>query len=125
MLTYGKGSDSEKRREVELKQSDNWKLQCFFSARFVDVARNYILSFFLMNCWTIVFKKKMENFKKVGVACTRLSPLSLYSKNSPQLCILLNPSLLDLKTFRSCQVALPALPASEAGGLGSREDKHN
>ena len=33
MVTYGKGFDSEKlAREVEPKQSDNWKLQWFFSA---------------------------------------------------------------------------------------------
>ena len=114
---------------MEPKESD--KLQCFFVLksfvvrvliRFVDVA-NVETTYhheLLEYCFS-------ENIKKMGVVCTRLSPLSLYSKNSPQLCTLLNPSLLHLKTFRSRQVALPALPASEAGGLGdcSREDKHN
>ena len=68
MLMYGKGSDSDKLvREVEPKQTDNWKLQCCcFSAqkfvvrvliRFVDVAkliapRNYYL-FLVMNSWTL------------------------------------------------------------------------
>ena len=70
-------SDSEKLvRKVELKQSDNWKLQCFFSPpnfvvrvliRFVDVAkviaeRNYVLSFCSHELLDYNFSEKFDSF---------------------------------------------------------------
>ena len=90
---------------MEPKQSDK-EVAFFFSAqkfvirvliRLVEVAN--VETIYHHELLEYSFSKKiMENFKKwVWLA----QDYSLYSKNSPQLCTLLNPSLVDLKTFRS------------------------